>query len=191
MVIGYDMLSNDMEILGSDEGAKNNVIKSEIKKEKSSLDMNAILNMLKNCSDPAEKKRLLEEYNSGVSKEKKVLNDDEGDRIYDARLDLEWIIKRAPNYGIHFVFCFDQARDFISTKLDEKSFQHKLLFSMAKDDSINISGNRKANEVDDGVCLYTNGKESFTLRPYIYKGIPCNGWIVDDNGKIVQRRGGV
>lgn len=43
---------------------------------------------------------------------------------------MEWIIKRASNYGLHFLFCFDQGRDFINLRLDENAFRHKILFSM-------------------------------------------------------------
>ena len=79
----------------------------------------------------------------------------------------------------------------ITTKINEKSFQHKLMFSMSKDDALTIAGNRKANEIEDGVCLYTDGKDSFTMRPHVYRGVPCNGWMVDDSGNVVQKRGGV
>ena len=56
-----------------------------------------------------------------------------------------------------------------------------------KDESISIMGSRKANEIGDGTCIYSNGKDAFTLRPHIYRGVPCNGWTIDDNGNIVQR----
>ena len=59
---------------------------------------------------------------------------------------------------------------------------------MSKDDSISIMSSRKANELDVGVCLYTDGKEMFSMRPHLYKGIPCNGWQVDDAGNVVQRK---
>ena len=98
-----------------------------------------------------------------------------------------WIIKRASNYGLHFLFCFDQGRDFINLRLDENAFRHKILFPMSKDESISIMGSRKANEIGDGTCIYSNGKDAFTLRPHIYRGVPCNGWTIDDNGNIVQR----
>ena len=86
--------------------------------------------------------------------------DEESNSIYDARNDVEWIIKRASNYGLHFLFCFDQGRDFINLRLDENAFRHKILFPMSKDESISIMGSRKANEIGDGTCIYSNGKET-------------------------------
>lgn len=89
---------------------------------------------------------------------------------------------------IHFVFYFEQAKDFLSLRLDEKSFQHKILFAMAKDESLAIMNSRKANELEGGTCVYSNGKDTFTLRPHLYRGVTLNGWMIDDDGKIVQRR---
>lgn len=188
VVMGYEMLGNDMEILGTDFVQKNTQTAQE-PHDAPIPDMSSVMEKIKQCSDPAEKKRILDEYNALVQQQNsnpKERADAQETGIYDARSDLEWVLKRAPSYGIHFIFCFDQARDFICTKLDEKSFQHKILFSMSKDDSFSIMGNRKANEVQAGVCIYSDGKESFTLRPHLYRGVPCNGWMVDNDGRVVQ-----
>ena len=85
------------------------------------------------------------------------------------------------------MFAFENAGDFLDMRLEPKAFRHKIVFSMAKDDSLNIIGNRKANVLDTGYCAYTNGKDFFTMRPHIYKGVPCNGWQIDSQGNIVQR----
>lgn len=187
-VLGYEMLGNDMEILGAD-AAQQSIQMDQEPHATSIPDMSTVLEKIKQCSDPAEKKRILDEYNALVAQQSSNPQNDAKPQhagIYDARSDLEWVLKRAPNYGIHFVFCFDQARDFISMKMDEKSFQHKILFSMSKDDSLSIMGNRKANEVEDGVCIYSDGRDSFTMRPHLYRGIARGGWMVDDDGKVVQ-----
>lgn len=191
VVFGYEMLGNDMEILGADGGIKKTV-KVEPKADSSMPDMSTVLEQVRECTNPAEKKRILDEYNAKVNQQKAATTatEDSGIGLYDARQDVEWTIKRAPNYGTHFLFCFEQPRDFITTKMDEKSFQHKLLFSMSKDDALIIAGSRKANEIEDGVCLYTDGKESFTMRPHLYRGVPCNGWMVDEKGNVLQKRGG-
>ncbi len=61
-----------------------------------------------------EKKRIVEEYNRRRSEIENSVQgtseDEESSSIYDARNDVEWIIKRASNYGLHFLFCFDQGR---------------------------------------------------------------------------------
>ena len=28
------------------------------------------------------------------------------------------------------------------------------------------------------------------MRPHVYRGVPCNGWVVDDSGNVIQKRGG-
>ncbi len=191
VVLGYEMLANDMEILGGDGGYKKNTSdKPKSSSSSSAPDMSTILERIKQCSDPEERRRIMDEYNAGINQQHSALDDDDEDEevgLFDARDDFEWILKRAPNYGTHFICCFEQPKNFISTKIDEKSFQHKLLFSMSKDDALIIAGSRKPNEIDDGVFLYTDGKDSFTLRPHLYRGVPCNGWAVDDKGNVFQK----
>ena len=192
VVFGYENLASDFDVLG--DGATEPVKQEKPRPQRDSSlpDMSEILQRVRECDDPEEKKRIVEEYNRRRAEAEsntvqEVDEDEEYGGIYDARDDMEWIIKRASNYGLHFLFCFDQGRDFINLRLDENAFRHKILFPMSKDESISIMGSRKANEIGDGTCIYSNGKDSFTLRPHIYRGVPCNGWTIDDNGDIVQR----
>ncbi len=182
LVFGYEQIASDMEILGADGERR---IQSDQKKaDPIAMDMSAVLEKIRNTDDPEEKKRIRDEYNKRAAIEGK---EKEKSALYDARNDFSWIIKRASNYGLHFLLVFEQPKDFAMTKLDEKAFQHKILFAMPRDDSINIIGNRKASELAAGVCLYTDGKESFSMRPHLYRDVPCNGWRVDDAGNVVQR----
>ena len=92
--------------------------------------MSEILQRVRECDDPEEKKRIVEEYNRRRSEVETdsvqgTSEDEENNSIYDARNDVEWIIKRASNYGLHFLFCFDQGRDFINLRLDENAFATK------------------------------------------------------------------
>ena len=191
IVLGYEQLCSDMEILG-EEGEPEEDGPQPAKAE--APDMSAVVERIKQCSDPEEKKRIFAEYNAQVAEYNRnraggaVSENDMGTGIYDARNDLEWIIKRAPNYGVHFLFCFGQARDFLDTGLDERAFQHKLLFAMSREDSLSIMGSRKANETGEGVCVYSDGRQSFTMRPHLHPGVPCNGWQVDGEGNVEQRR---
>lgn len=187
---GYESLASDFDVLGDGATEPVKKEKTQPKRDSSLPDMSEILQRVRECNDPEEKKRIVEEYNrQRMAAENNGGDDDEEvfGGIYDARDDVEWIIKRASNYGLHFLFCFDQGRDFINLRLDENAFRHKILFPMSKDESLSIMGSRKANEIGDGTCIYSNGKDSFTLRPHIYRGLPCNGWTIDDNGNIVQR----
>ena len=189
--MGYELIASDFEILGGDAESQPKETRHQTKQKPSMPDMSEVLARVKQCADDDEKRRIIAEYNRQKAEyEANQVSEDEPEEvspIYDARADLEWIIKRASSYGLHFVFCFEQGLDFINLKLDETAFRHKLLFSMSRDESLALSGNRKANEVDEGSFVYTNGKVAFTMRPHIYRGVPCNGWMVDDDGKIIQR----
>lgn len=188
LVLGYETIAEELELLDSEPQEKEESGQLQIEAPE---DMSEVMEKIRACGDMDEKKRILEDYNQRVdayeasrnasSQEIKHIGE------YDARDDIEWIVKRASSLGIHFVFCFERGKDFINTKLDERAFRHKIAFAMSRDDSNEIIGNRKANEIGAGVCLYTNGKDTFTMHPHLYKGVPCNGWQVDDDGKVVQR----
>lgn len=188
LVLGYETIAEELELLDSEPQEKEESSQLQIEAPE---DMSEVMEKIRACGDMDEKKRILEDYNQRVdayeasrnasSQEIKHIGE------YDARDDIEWIVKRASSLGIHFVFCFERGKDFINTKLDERAFRHKIAFAMSRDDSNEIIGNRKANEIGAGVCLYTNGKDTFTMHPHLYKGVPCNGWQVDDDGKVVQR----
>lgn len=190
--LGYENLAADLDVLG--EGATEPTVRERPspRPNASQPDMNEILRRVQACSDPEEKRRIIEEYNRCKDASESAAADagqEEGEfaGVYDARDDVEWIIKRAPNYGLHFLFCFDRGRDFMDLRLDENAFRHKILFPMSRDEALTIMGSRKANEIDAGTCVYGSGKETFTFRPHIYRGVSCNGWIIDDNGDIVRK----
>ena len=189
MVLGYETLVSDMELMGEDTDEYEETVIPDIEVPE---DMSQVMERIKTCVDIEEKKKILADYNARVaeyeSKKTAAKPVKTGRGIYDARDDMEWIIKRASAYGIHFIFCFEQAKDFIDTKLDERAFRHKIAFAMSREDSSEIIGNRKANEIEAGVCLYSNGKDTFSMHPHLYYGVPCNGWQIDDEGNVVQRR---
>lgn len=189
VVLGYEAIGNDLEIFGEGTKVPEAVQQPSIEAPE---DMSQVMVKIKACDDIEEKKRILADYNKRVAKyeeQKAALNTEtSGVGIYDARDDLEWVVKRASSYGVHFTFCYEQAQDFINSKMDEKIFRHKLAFAMSRDDSSEILGNRKANEIESGTLLYSNGKDMFTMHPHLYQGVPCNGWVIDNQGSIVQRR---
>lgn len=188
LVLGYETIAEELELLDSEPQEKEESGQLQIEAPE---DMSEVMEKIRACGDMDEKKRILEDYNQRVDAYEASRNASSQEIMhigeYDARDDIEWIVKRASSLGIHFVFCFERGKDFINTKLDERAFRHKIAFAMSRDDSNEIIGNRKANEIGAGVCLYTNGKDTFTMHPHLYKGVPCNGWQVDDDGKVVQR----
>lgn len=190
---GYENLASDFEILGEESTAPEpEELASKPEPMPTMIEIMAQAKKAKEAGNEEEAKRIISDYNRLVKESQSNTAQSASETvsvgtIYNATDDLEWILKRSPNYGLHFLFCFDQGRDFINLRLDENAFRHKILFPMSKDESISIMGSRKANEIGDGTCMYSNGKVSFTLRPHIYRGVPCNGWTIDDDGNIVQR----
>lgn len=193
MILGYEAIVSEMELMGEDEEEEPEKNEKTVSQTvEAPEDMAQVTEKVKACNDPEEKRRIIAEYNARAAayeaskaSAKPVKT---GRGIYDARDDMEWILKRASAYGIHFMFCFEQVKDFADTKLDERAFRHKIAFAMSREDSSEILGNRKANEIEAGVCLYSNGKDSFSMHPHLYYGVPCNGWQIDDEGNVVQRR---
>jgi len=186
-ILGYESIAEELELLGNEPQEDEEPEQIELEAPE---DMSELMDRIRDF-DIEEKKRLILDYNQRVAEYEAARNANNSMPkkvgLYDARDDIEWIVKRASSLGVHFVFCFEQPKDFINTKMDEKAFRHKIAFSMARDDSSEIIGNRKANEIGAGVCLYTNGKDTFTMHPHLYKGVPCNGWQIDDDGKVVQK----
>lgn len=184
---GYESLAFDMDVLGSGLTEP-----EKPKRPAGGLDLNAVLAMTNNLDDEDEKRKIFAEYNSSIGSPSNntAQNSENGiseSGVYDARSDMKWIVKSASNFGLHFLFCFERGQDFLNVDLNVNSFKHKLLFSMSIDEAQNISGSRKANEIENGAFLYTDGKDTVTFRPHIYRQVTCNGWEIDDNGNIVQK----
>lgn len=189
---GLESIFNDLEIMGDDIPSP--IQSSEFRQESNIPDMSEVLGRVKTCSDSEEKKRIIAEYNAlrdATEREQGVSESEQSfeGSVYDARDDLKWLLKHGSNFGIHFLLCFPRAQDFIDLKLDGHAFRHKLLFPVSRDESLAIISSRKANEIDGGTFVYSDSRSFYTMRPHIYKGIPCNGWSINEKGQIVQRGG--
>lgn len=188
VVLGYETLISDLELMSDMIDDENNDFTPTVDVPE---DMSQIMEKIKACDDLEEKKRILADYNARVAEYEAQMASAKpvktGRGIYDARDDIEWIVKRASAFGVHFMFAFERAKDFIDTKLDERAFRHKIAFAMSRDESTEVVGNRKANEIGAGVCLYSNGKDTYTMHPHIYYGVPSNGWEVNDKGQVIQK----
>jgi hypothetical protein len=136
------------------------------------------------CTDEAERKRMIEEFNAQVNSEKST------GKLYNAMDDMKRIVKNAPAFGLHFLFCFEQAADFTHLSLDARVFKHRILFSMSEEGSILFTGKKNAAMIggEDGIFLYknTDKDEMCSMRPHIFKNIHLNGFFVDDKGEVVQ-----
>ncbi|GAB6108625.1 FtsK/SpoIIIE domain-containing protein [Fusibacter bizertensis] len=190
---GYEKMYSDFEILGNGTTPQRKERPAKANATLALPDLSEVIRKASECTDPSESRKIMDSYNAQLRLQNDqnsvdTIEDSTIEELYDARNDFDWIIKRASNHGVHFLLCFEQARDFTSTRLDEKIFRHKMLFAMNKEDSLTILGNRKANALEQNAYVYSDGRMTLTMRPHIYKGVPNNGWVIDENNQIVQRR---
>ena len=113
----------------------------------------------------------------------------EVEEIYDARSDLEYIVTYGPLYGYHTVIIFHSIMEYEKAHLKNELFKHKVFFPFPKSQTMTLVGSYEASEIArmrDHVFLYTNGLESLTYRPYLYKSLSWDGWELDDSGNVVH-----
>lgn len=188
--MGYRLMAADFEYLGGDSAHIPEQL--NVPRKSGTPDLNEIMRKVRACSDSAERKRMIEEYNAQVKTENSERNNSGkgAGKLYNAMDDMKWIVKYAPAFGLHFLFCFEQAADFMNLRLEAGVFKHRILFSMSAEGSVFFTGRKKASETGAGVFLYktTDREEVYSMRPHIFKGIPLNDeWIVDDNGEVVEK----
>lgn len=199
-ILDMENLYNDFEMLAEDSPLP--VPKSSAQSKKTNIKepptTDELMEMLSKCADKEEKARIISEYNAQVDEYNNAmygnqLEDDstncEKDTYseYDARNDMSYLLRRAGAYGCHFVCFFKNAHGFINSKIKNDYFRHKISFAMSKEDALNIFGSRKANELEPGVCFYTNGISTFTFTPHIYKDVYYGDWIVGEKGNVIQK----
>lgn len=190
IVLGYETIQTNMELYGDMSQEEISEEVEEIIESPLSFDEVYKKALVLKDTDPEAAKKLIADYNASVAEynEKKETKKENKVEIYDARDDMEWVLKRLSLFGTHFVFVFERGKGFQDTKLNSRLFSHKIVFSLSKDESFDIIGNRDANALDVGVCLYTNGRESYAMHPHLYLGVPCNGWQIDEHGSVVKWR---
>ena len=90
------------------------------------------------------------------------------------------LLSMASKKGIHFVFLFTHYQNYCASKIKASDCQHKVLFPMSKTESKDIA-NIDTSDLGDGMFVYSDGYKNFYMRPHIYRGVPCNGWIIDND----------
>lgn len=102
----------------------------------------------------------------------------------DFRKNMSSLLSRGSKKGLHFVFLFTQHRDYRASKLGNVDCLHKVVFSMPRAESKDIA-NIDTSHMVEGEFVYSDGYRSYSMRPHIYKGVPCNGWIIE-NGEVTK-----
>ena len=188
VVMGYERICNSLELMAdlwNDEEDK--------QKEKTEIPVEDIFELVERfneSTDPQERQMLkakIDEFNEFVSRQKDGVAEVP---VYDAREDIRKLVKLGPVFGIRFLFVFEKAAAFQMARLDMSAFSHKLLFSMSRDDAIQLDSNRQHPELLPAGCfIYTDGQRRISMRPYIVKGLPLYPeWEVDDDGNVSERR---
>lgn len=110
-------------------------------------------------------------------------------KIYNAKADLQAIVKMGSRLGVHFLMCVNSIADIKQTGIGEREFVHRMAFRMPKDDVSYIFPSGSASSVSgmpQHVCMYTDTMSKYSFRPYIHKYINWDGWQIDSNGNVVN-----
>lgn len=170
---GLDLIYEDFDDILSFPTTDNIETKKSDNQDGKKIDLWKLIN--NPCVDTAQ----ISAYNNTVTDSIKP----SGNTV-NFRKNMEFLISKGPKRGIHFVFFFLRHPEYRTTKIKNSDCQHKVIFPMSAVESRDISG-LDTSTVNDGTFIYSDGYRSYSMRPHIYKGIPCNGWILEDN-KIVK-----
>ncbi len=185
IVFDYMKIMEDMENVDFDCMTERNEFESESKP-----DLNSVMAQINNASSNEEKQKLINDYRNTIaklnSKKESSLHSVPNISPRDVKEGGEYLIQKGAYYGIHFLLNVGNVQEFGETGLRSKLFRHKIAFPMSRDDSYTILGDKKASQLDEGTFIYSDGYKNQTLRPHIHKCAPYSGWVVDDDGNVVE-----
>lgn len=151
-----------------------------------------IENKLSQCADE-ELGSLLEEYDILRNQYNRSSSEDTfsnpqtiSDEIRQAAECLVKLLKRGGIFGLHFLFCFDSAEDYLQLKMQSILFRHKIVFSLSEDSSYDILGSKVGSRIGEHVFLYNNGRFNTSCRPHLHKRLGLEGWKINEDGEIIQ-----
>lgn len=91
--------------------------------------------------------------------------------MYDARDDVRYVISQGPRMGYHVMLVASDLQTLKDTRIDQRMFNHKVLFRNQKANVRGIVSNADLSvlsDVDSGSYRYTNGVDGVTYRPYAH-----------------------
>ena len=166
--MGLDLLFDDFDDYISLLNLRKTSKKS-ISSKKNSIDLWSLMN------SPDVTQEQIRTYNNTTDS-----NNMDHDVIGDFRKNMNLLLSMASKKGIHFVFLFTHYQNYCASKIKASDCQHKVLFPMSKTESKDIA-NIDTSDLGDGMFVYSDGYKNFYMRPHIYRGVPCNGWIIDND----------
>ncbi len=186
VVLGYPRIKEDWEH-GGDEWMEPRNTRPERRAAGSGEPDMASLLMGSAKGDSGEKPDLdkIRRYNENVASSAGASSPSQKEEKADPVSDLAFCLRYGPAQGVHFLFCYDQPDDIPDRKTTLPMFRHKLVFSVGLDDSKALIGTKLASNLPEGCLAYSNGSKEFTMKPHLHRGVPRDGWQVDEDGNVV------
>lgn len=103
----------------------------------------------------------------------------------DPLSDLAFCLKYGPSQGVHLLFCYDQPEEIPDRKATLPMFRHKLVFSVGLEESKALIGSKLASVLPEGCFAYSGSGKEYTMKPHLHRGVPRDGWQVDEDGNVV------
>ncbi len=112
---------------------------------------------------------------------------EEAERPRDHLKEFQALVRAGSRYGYRFLVCVNNLTALKAMGLNISSFNHRLAFRTdTGETSISIFGNSSAKNLSGHICQYAaygSSSGSFSLVPYLHKGIVWDNWIVDEKGE--------
>ena len=104
---------------------------------------------------------------------------------YNAKQDLEYIVKQGSRLGHHFMLILNSFADLKTTGLKLEYFRYRLSFQLPVDDSRLLFNSKVGSTLPEHICQFNDALEQYSFRPYLHEGIEWDGWTIKD-GKVIN-----
>ncbi len=184
VVLGYPRIKEDWEQGGEDWMIPKSTKPRRNTSGSGAPDMASLLSGgSKESSGTGPDERAIQKYNASVASSAGTAAKQE--EKTDPVSDLAFCLQYGPAQGLHFLFCYDQPDDIPNRKETLSLFRHRLVFSVGLEDSRALIGSKLANNLPEGCFVYSGNATEFTMKPHLHRGVPRDGWQVDEKGQVV------
>ena len=153
------------------------------------MDLFALLDSIPENDDELDDKSMakIQSYNETAdATEKKASSNEKIEEQTDLLANMEYCLQKGPVNGVHFLFCFERLEDFEVRKNYYRYFRHRMGFSMGISESKELLGSVIANKLPEGCFAYAGDGKEFSMKPHLHPGLPYDGWMVDEHGRVVM-----
>ncbi len=194
VVLGYEYICDELENLSllqsyANKNTNQSVVDSDDDFPKTAGELKKLVD---NTPDKNEKARIIAKFNQYVNN----YNNKQGENINnspkvpstslsDIKDTIKLLLRIAPQFGVHFTFCFEDTSGFIKLRMPENDIIHKIYMAIAPVEARAI-GMKNAGTLREGTSLYFNGAEEVTFRPHIHYEVPYPKWKISSTGEVVE-----